>query len=298
MRRPRRPAAAALVALLAIASCGGDDDEESSDSTTTTVAEDDETPATVAESTTTTTTTTTAPEETATSIELVTEGATVVVANASIVGGSAGRMTDQLATVGFTTAEPTNATEKVLDSVVHHTDDDGAQEVAESVAEALGGVAVEPLPEEAPVEGGDLGDATVLLLLGDNQADRTLDELQGGGGGDGEAASVETSGLTVVVANASGVDGSAGSMTGELERAGVTVGEPVNAVVRLDDTVVHHSDADGAEDDANAVAEALGGVEVEPLPDEIPTESSELDGDVLVLLGTNQAGESLDSLNP
>ena len=34
------------------------------------------------------------------------------------------------------------------------------------------------------------------------------------------------------------------------------------------------------------------------MPDPIPTESGELDGDVLLLLGTNQAGKSLSQLNP
>ena len=40
------------------------------------------------------------------------------------------------------------------------------------------------------------------------------------------------------------------------------------------------------------------GEDGEPMPDPIPTETGEIDGDVLVLLGTNQAGQSLESLNP
>ncbi len=38
---------------------------------------------------------------------------------------------------------------------------------------------------------------------------------------------------------------------------------------------------------------ALGEIEVEPMPDEIPTETSELDGQVLLLLGTAQVDQPL-----
>ena len=54
--------------------------------------------------------TTIAAETTTTVPQLVTQGATVVVANASGVPGSAGRMSAELAGAGFTMAEPTNAT--------------------------------------------------------------------------------------------------------------------------------------------------------------------------------------------
>ncbi len=273
-----------LGCCLLIAACSGGDDD-SSDATTTTVAEA-ATPTTVADPTTTvaTTTTTTTPP-------LVTEGATVVVANASIVGGSAGRMTDELTANGFTTAEPTNATVDLEDSIVHYVvGDDAAQAVAESLGSALGGVDVSVLPEEPPTESGDI-DGEVLLLLGNNQADRTLDELT-------NAVAVETEGATIVVANASGVSGSAGRMTAQLDRAGFTVGEATNGTEQLADSIVYFTDADGAEADANTLATALGGVEVEAIPDPIPVEGGELDGDVLLLLGTNQADQSLGDLNP
>lgn len=305
----------ALAGCLALAACGGGDDD--GDSTTTTEAPTEE----PAESVDSTTTTTAAPESTTTTTttpELVVEGATVVVANASIVGGSAGRMTDELGQAGFTTAEATNSTERVTDSIVYYTDAEGAQAVAESVGVAMGGLEVRAMPDPIPTESGDLGDAQVLVLLGDNQADRTLEELSGAGAADEETdeadgesdesdesdeagdatEAVETNGSTVVVANASGVSGSAGRMTDQLEQAGITVGEATNGVVQLADTVVHYTDAEGAQEDAETVATLLGGVEVEPMPDEIPTESSELDGEVLVLLGTNQADQALDSLNP
>ena len=62
-------------------------------------------------------------------------------------------MTDQLGVAGFTTGTPTNALEKVADSVVHFTDADGAQEVAESVAAQLGGVEASAMPDpiDAPI---------------------------------------------------------------------------------------------------------------------------------------------------
>ena len=134
---------AAAVLVATAAACGGDDGDSAE--TTTTAA-----PTTVAETTTTSSTTTT------TTIPLVTEGATVVVANANIVGGSAGRMTDALGRAGFTTGTPTNALEKIEDSVVHHTAADGAQAVAESVALLLGGVAVEPMPTPVPTDTGEI----------------------------------------------------------------------------------------------------------------------------------------------
>ena len=197
-----------------IGACSGGDDDGAEATTTTEATEAATT--TVAESTTTIATTTTTTEP-----PLVTDGATVVVANASIVGGSAGRMTDELASNGFTTSDPVNATVDVEDSIVHYVvGDDAAQAVAESLAQALGGVDVSVLPEEPPTESGDL-DGEVLLLLGNNQADRTLDELS-------NAVSIETEGSVVVVANTSGVSGSAGRMAAQLDRAGFEVGEATN----------------------------------------------------------------------
>ena len=87
-------------------------------------------------------------------------------------------MSDALALEGFTVGTPVNGTEKVDDSVVYHVDDATAQAVATSLAAKLGGVLVEPLPEEhAPIEGEFTGD--VLLLLGNAQADKSIAELSG-----------------------------------------------------------------------------------------------------------------------
>ena len=119
-----------------------------------------------------TTTTTTEPP-------LVTEGATVVVANASGVPGSAGRMSTELATVGFTMAEATNSTQSGLAASIVQYDSTiaAAQAVAESVARTMGGLTVEVVPSPAPVEGGSLNGAGVLVLLGTDEADKTIAQL-------------------------------------------------------------------------------------------------------------------------
>ncbi len=110
---------------------------------------------------------------------LVTEGATVVVANASGVPGSAGRMSTELAAVGFTMAEATNSTQSGLTASIVQYDpsNTAALAVAESVARSMGGLTVEVVPTPAPVEGGSLNGAGVLVLLGTDQADKTIAQL-------------------------------------------------------------------------------------------------------------------------
>lgn len=116
-------------------------------------------------------------------LDLVTEGATVVVANASGINGSAGRMTDALAAVGFTTGTATNSSESQLSTskVYYDPENEDAKAVAESLREALGGGDIEvlELTVPAPTNDGEIGDATVLLAMGNDTADKSLDELQG-----------------------------------------------------------------------------------------------------------------------
>ncbi len=140
---------------------------ETGDSSTTTVDP--------AASTTEGTTTTTEPP-------LTFEGATVVVANASGVPGSAGRMTTALGAAGFTTAEATNSTgEKLEQSVVYYDPAvAAAQAVADSVARTMGGLTVEPVPTPVPITGGALDGSGVVVMLGTAQADKTLEELAAG----------------------------------------------------------------------------------------------------------------------
>ena len=104
--------------------------------------------------------------------------ATVVVANASGVGGSAGRMTTALQGVGYRTGDATDATGGNLNrSVVYFVGDvNGARDTANSVARDMGGLRVRPIPAEPPIS-GDLGNAGVLVMLGTDTADKTLAEL-------------------------------------------------------------------------------------------------------------------------
>ncbi|MEL6894450.1 MAG: LytR C-terminal domain-containing protein, partial [Actinomycetota bacterium] len=258
----QRGLTAVLGCCLLIAACSGDGDDGDAATTTTEAIETIATDPPVSTEATTTTTTTTVPA-------LVTEGATVVVANASIVGGSAGRMTAELEANGFATGDATNATVDLADSIVHYVVGDAdAQAVAESLGLALGGVAVEELPEDPPTEDGEVG-GEVLLLLGNNQADRTLDDLA-------NAVSVETNGTTVIVANASGVGGSAGRMTAQLDRAGFTVGEATNATEQRPESIIYYTTTEGAADDADTLSVALGDIDVEAMPDPIPVEGGEL----------------------
>lgn len=177
------------VGALALAACGGGDDDTGS----TTIPTTDPVPVVpTPEPTTPTPQTTEAPATTdapATSVELVTEGATVVVANASSVNGAAGRLTERLAAAGFTTIEATNSSEGPLQTtkVYFNASVDGAQAVAESLAAAFGGgdITAEPLPTPAPLSDPEaIGEATVLVALGEDIVDKSLEELAGGGAAD------------------------------------------------------------------------------------------------------------------
>ncbi|WP_040492754.1 LytR C-terminal domain-containing protein [Ilumatobacter nonamiensis] len=118
---------------------------------------------------------------TTTSMPRVTTGATVLVANANTVGGSAGAMTKTLELAGYTTIEPLDASGPNLeDSLVYYDPSQAAaQDVANSVADDLGGLEVLELPTPAPTASGDIGDAGVMVVLGENEAGKTLEELGG-----------------------------------------------------------------------------------------------------------------------
>ena len=169
------------LAATALGACGGDDDDADSSSTTTTlsVATTDRATAattTTAAAATTTTTTAAAPE-------YVTEGAGVVVANASGIDGAAGRLSERLVAVGFTVGPATNGTESNLAVSKIYYDPANAQAlpVAESLREAFGGGDIQLLEMGAPppVESGDIGGASIVVAMGDDIADKSLEELQG-----------------------------------------------------------------------------------------------------------------------
>lgn len=186
-------ASATATVLLLLSACGGDDD--TADSTTTTIAE-------LAEATTLApTTTAAAAAEVITSsstsaavsdVALVTEGATVVVANASGVNGGAGSLSDSFGAAGFTTVAATNSNESQLSTskIYYVAGDDQARAVADSIKAALGGGAIEvlELPDPAPLtDPATLGGATVLVAMGNDVAGQSLEQLQSGAAADGSA---------------------------------------------------------------------------------------------------------------
>ena len=118
---------------------------------------------------------------TTTTIPRITTGASVLVANANTAGGSAGNMTKTLELAGYTLIDPVNASgPNITESIVYYDEAQAAAEdVANSVARDLGGVEVLVLPTPAPTESGNIGEAGVLVLLGDTQAGKTLEELSG-----------------------------------------------------------------------------------------------------------------------
>lgn len=121
---------------------------------------------------------------TTTTVVRVTEGASVVVANANTVGGSAGNMTKTLQLAGYTMLEPVNASGANLETTIVYFDGTqaSAEDIANSIGRDLGGVEVLPVSTPAPTVSGDLGDAGVLVLLGDEEAGKTLEELAPPGG--------------------------------------------------------------------------------------------------------------------
>src|SRR6056300_1760168 len=140
-QRLRRPSVrlAIPVAALVLASCGGSDDPVVEES-----AAEAEAPAAVTTTAAPAPTTTEAPATTeaptTTLAEVNYAAAVVVVANASSVNGSAGRMSDILSAAGYTMGSATNSTEGQLGAtkVYYATGDDAAQAVAESIVRVLG----------------------------------------------------------------------------------------------------------------------------------------------------------------
>ncbi len=103
-------------------------------------------------------------------------GYKVLVANASGVSGSAGQMSTALQAEGFIVQQPaTNAAETVgkqTVTVVYYVP--GFESGAAAVSQVLGGVASQPVATPPPVEPGDLGEATVLVMLGTDLAGKLL----------------------------------------------------------------------------------------------------------------------------
>ena len=104
--------------------------------------------------------------------------AAVVVANASGVGGSAGRHDPGVDRRRLHDGRTGDATGPDLTaSIVYYTDGDAtAQAVAALVAADMGGVQTGPMPIPPPIEQG-LGASTVLVMVGTDTAGKTLADL-------------------------------------------------------------------------------------------------------------------------
>lgn len=108
-----------------------------------------------------------------------TSGAKVLVANSSHANGAAGQLSTALQGNQFTMGTPTNgAAKEAATKIQYLTGDVAAQAVAQSVAKLMGVATVEPIP--TPVQLADpttLADNTVLVLLGDDKAGKTLAQM-------------------------------------------------------------------------------------------------------------------------
>ena len=154
--------------------------------------------------------------------------------------------------------------------------------------------------------------AVVALLLGflvlrdvngsslDTNSPTPQETVPGGGTVDPNATTTtvqfSTLGFKLIVANASGVAGSAGAMTLALQNLGFIAPPAVNlapGAAKRQKTGVFYTA--GCETNAQKVAEALGGnVDIAAMPNPVPTETGNLgDACVLILLGTDLAGKPL-----
>ena len=108
-------------------------------------------------------------------------------------------------------------------------------------------------------------------------------------------AQVVLTAFKVQIANASGVSGSAGLLTTDMQGRGYIVQPAINKseiTPKQTVTVVYY--LLGSEAPAAQVARDLGGVATSPMPTPIPTETGSLgEASVLILLGTDLAGKPL-----
>ena len=165
--------AAVVVGFLILRNIRSDDDDGSAASTL---------PATTTIDPLTTTTLSLIPVESTTTVFTPqTAGASVIVANSSHANGAAGQLTTALQANGFTMGTPTNgSTDEAVTKVQYLTGDTNAQQVAQSVAQLMGVASVEPIPTPVQLEDPTLlADNTVVVLLGDDKAGKTLAQMTG-----------------------------------------------------------------------------------------------------------------------
>lgn len=125
--------------------------------------------------TTDTVVTDTIPVETTVGVTIPLTAFKIQVANASKVSGSAGQLTTELQGRGYIVQPAVNTSEttpKQTTTVVYYLP--GSEGQAALVAAELGGVATAIMPAPIPTEGGKLGEASVLILLGTDIAGKPL----------------------------------------------------------------------------------------------------------------------------
>lgn len=106
-------------------------------------------------------------------------------------------------------------------------------------------------------------------------------------------------GATVVVANASTVNGAAGILTTALQGKGYTTVDATNATVKQEaTTILYDATNTGALAVANSLAVLLGNPIVQEVPSPAPIEGGVLpDGaSVIVMLGSDKANKTLDQM--
>jgi hypothetical protein len=127
---------------------------------------------------------TTAPDSSAlptTTVQMIRTGATVIVANASKIDGMAGALSNDLKTRGYTMGKPVTST-VVQDTtqILAKVGDAAAQAVARSLIVEMGLSGIpSPLTDTAPLKSGDLGAATVVIVLGKDKAGQPLPPIGG-----------------------------------------------------------------------------------------------------------------------
>jgi len=112
---------------------------------------------------------------------LVTSGTKVQVANASHQNKVAAAMSALLATKGFTMADAVSAsTKQDKTTILYNQDDTNAKAVADSLATLFPGATVIPQGLPVPTATGAWAEGSaVVVMLGDDYAGKTLDEIAG-----------------------------------------------------------------------------------------------------------------------
>ena len=141
-------------------------------------------PAASSNTTASATTTTLGSGSTTSSVAASTTGTKVQAVNCSTQNKAAAFLATTLSGVGFVSADPASCspTQAKLATtlILYDADDANAQAVAESVGRALGNKTVEARSNPVPNEAGVYPEGTgVIVLIGDDIANKTLNEIAG-----------------------------------------------------------------------------------------------------------------------